>query len=75
MFSDREINALWVDIASGDGFWKLAKLTSPMPMYILGSKGSGKTHLMKYFSYPVQKLRHAKGVVEGVQQDGYLGST
>ena len=72
-FSDQEINDLWVDITSGDGFSRLVKPTSPMPMYILGGKGSGKTHLMKYFSYPLQKIRHAKDVVAGVCKDGYLG--
>lgn len=72
-FTDQEINDLWVDISPHDGFSKLAKLTSPMPMYIVGGKGSGKTHLMKYFSYPVQKIRHANDPQAGIRADGYLG--
>ena len=72
-FSDKEINDLWVDITSGDGFSRLVKPTSPMPMFILGGKGSGKTHLMKYVSYSVQKLRHAKDVMAGIRADGYIG--
>ncbi len=72
-FSDQEINDYWVDISSGNGFASLAKLTSPMPMLILGGKGSGKTHLMRYFSYPLQRIRHGQDVIRGIQKDGYLG--
>jgi hypothetical protein len=72
-FSDQEINDYWVDIASGDGFAAMAKPTSPMPMLILGGKGSGKTHLMRYFSYPLQRIRHGADVVRGIQEDKYIG--
>jgi hypothetical protein len=50
----------------------MAKPTSPMPMLILGGKGSGKTHLMRYFSYPLQKFRHAD-IVGGIREEGYVG--
>jgi hypothetical protein len=72
-FSDQEINDYWVDISSGDGFAGMAKLTSPMPMFILGGKGSGKTHLMRYFSYPLQRIRHGHDVLGGLKQDRYIG--
>ena len=72
-FSDQEINDYWVDISSGDGFTGLAKPTSPMPMLILGGKGSGKTHLMRYFSYPLQCIRHKKDVIGGIKNDKYIG--
>ncbi len=72
-FSDTEINNYWVDITGGDGFKELAKPTSPMPMLIIGGKGSGKTHLMRYFSYPLQKIRHGSEVLSGIVSDGYLG--
>ena len=72
-FSDQEINDYWVDIASGDGFASMAKPTSPMPMLILGGKGSGKTHLMRHFSYPLQRIRHGQDVVGGIKKDGYIG--
>lgn len=71
-FSDQEINDYWVDIPE-TGFSKLAKPTSPMPMLILGGKGSGKTHLMRYFSYPLQKIRNQHDVLGGLRQDGYIG--
>src|SRR5271165_119435 len=72
-FSDQEINDYWVDISSGDGFTGLAKPTSPMPMLILGGKGSGKTHLMRYFSYPLQRIRYGQDVLAGIKKDRYIG--
>lgn len=72
-FSDQEINDFWVDIPDGGGFVEMAKPNSPMPMLILGGKGSGKTHLMRYFSYPVQKIRHPTDILSGLQKEGFLG--
>jgi hypothetical protein len=45
-------------------------------MFILGGKGSGKSHLMRYYSFPVQEIRYRKdlrSIVEGIKCDGYLG--
>lgn len=72
-FSDQEINDYWVDIGDGDGFLNMAKPTSPMPMLILGGKGSGKTHLMRYFSYQLQRIRHSENIVSGITEEKYLG--
>lgn len=72
-FSDQEIHDFWVDISGEDGFAGMAKPTSPMPMLILGGKGSGKTHLMRHFSYPLQRIQHSENVIAGIQSDGYLG--
>lgn len=72
-FSDQEIADYWVDIPAGTGFVAMAKPTSPMPMLILGGKGSGKTHLMRYFSYPLQRIRHGDELLQGVAGDGYIG--
>lgn len=72
-FSDQEINDYWVDISSGNGFAAITKPASPMPMLILGGKGSGKTHLMRYFSYPLQRIRHGQDVVGGIKRDKYIG--
>jgi len=71
-FNDAEIAAYFVDIP-GSGFSALANPTSPMPMLIRGGKGSGKTHLMRYFSYPLQKLRHGPHFVRGIREEGYVG--
>jgi hypothetical protein len=72
-FSDQQIEDYWVDVADGKGFFEAAKPTSPMPMLILGGKGSGKTHLMRYFSYQLQKIRHKEDLISGITKEGYLG--
>jgi hypothetical protein len=72
-FSDQEIHDYWIDIPESGGFQQLVKPTSAMPMFILGGKGSGKTHLMRYFSYPLQKIRHRDDIPAGLKQDGYIG--
>lgn len=72
-YSDEEINEFWVDIPGDSGFTDIIKPTSPMPMIILGGKGSGKTHIMRYFSYNLQKLRHNTQGLETVKSDGYVG--
>src|SRR5258708_35361396 len=71
-FTDAQIAAYFVDIP-GPGFSALANPRSPMPMMIRGGKGSGKTHLMRYFSYALQKMRHGSDLVRGVQEEGYIG--
>lgn len=72
-YSDKELNDFWVDFPQ-NGFKESIKPTSEMPMMILGSKGSGKTHIMKHFSYTMQALRHKKDLLYGVQEDGYIGT-
>lgn len=74
-YTDDEIYRYWVDIRE-DGFESLIKPQSLMPMMIVGSKGSGKTHLMKYFSYEVQKIRakqESGGVAKGLKKDKFIG--
>jgi hypothetical protein len=51
-FSDEEINDYWVDIKN---ICKL-DISDSTPIYILGSKGCGKTHLLRHYSYPLQKI-------------------
>lgn len=71
-FSDQQIQDYWVDVPFPRGFLGLAKPKSPMPMFILGGKGSGKTHLMRYLSFQLQKIRRTPGNI-GIENDGYLG--
>lgn len=71
-YSDEQIKSYWVDIPEG-GFTQIVKPTSPMPMLILGGKGSGKTHIMRYFSYGLQKLRYKEDFFKQFNEDGYLG--
>tara|TARA_B110000211_G_C14093249_1_gene560776 strand:+ start:13924 stop:15996 length:2073 start_codon:yes stop_codon:yes gene_type:complete len=70
--NDSEINEQWVDI-KGSGFLDLFCPTNVMPQYILGGKGSGKTHLMRYFSYKSQLDRNEQSPIEGIINDGFFG--
>lgn len=72
-FTDEEIGNFWVEYPIEGGFSKLIKPTSPMPMIIRGGKGSGKTHLMRHYSFPLQKLRQPVDILNGIKQEGYLG--
>lgn len=86
--SDNQIEQYWVDFSTdqdnqieqyggdfltGQGLLGLLKPRSVVPMLILGGKGSGKTHLMRYCSYPLQRLRHCNNIPQGIHNDGYLG--
>ena len=69
-YTDDEIYRYWVDIKE-HGFYNLIKPETLMPMIIVGSKGSGKTHIMKYFSYELQKI--TKPINEGLVKDKFIG--
>jgi hypothetical protein len=73
-FSDQEIAEQWVDPTSDGGIDRLLTPTGRMPQIILGGKGSGRTHLLRYHSYPLQRIRAGTaGVPETIQHDGYVG--
>ncbi|MBY3580488.1 hypothetical protein HJA77_04820 [Rhizobium bangladeshense] len=76
--NNEQIEQLWVEMAIEDDRIKpeVDHPTSPMPTYILGAKGSGKTHLMRHQSYELQKIRFqaaGKSAEDGLKDDGYLG--
>lgn len=72
--TNEQINELWVDLGDTDhGFYDVIKPTSSMPMFFLGGKGSGRTHILKYFSYELQKMRFTGDVYAGIKNDGYIG--
>lgn len=71
-FTNEEIATYWVNI-DGNGFEGLLKPTSPMPIILRGSKGSGKTHIMRYFSYELQKIRHNGNLKAGLDKDKFIG--
>lgn len=73
-FSDTQIFNYWVDIVEDHGgLLTVLNLRSVMPMLLLGGKGSGKTHLMRYCSASVQSLRHDGSLSTAVGKEGYLG--
>ena len=76
-FSNPDILRFWVETPSaGENGPHQMRPESPMPIFVLGAKGSGKTHLMRYHSFPLQVLRFQNkgvGIQEGVEKDGYVG--
>ena len=67
-YSDEQINRYWVHI----GDKEVLNPQDYTPKYILGGKGCGKTHLLRYYSYPLQRLRG--GSIEDVlSKDKYIG--
>jgi hypothetical protein len=72
-FTDQQIIDYWVDISNKGGFKDLIKPTAVMPMILLGSKGSGKTHIMRYFSYELQKIKHQNVLSKGFENDKFIG--
>ena len=70
-FSDGEILRKWVNPPGEGGVNDLAKPSSAMPMMILGGKGSGKTHLMRFLS---TSARVAGGAdPQTLSASGFLG--
>lgn len=73
-FSDAEIAEHWVDFSdSPGGLLGILKPTLKTPMLLLGGKGSGKTHLLRYCSAPVQAARRDGDLASAIREDGYLG--
>lgn len=76
-YTDEDIYRFWVNISEPAGFNEMMKPTSLMPMIIVGSKGSGKTHIMKYYSYELQKIRLAankgKSLAESFKDETFIG--
>ena len=66
-----EIQRLWIDYRKAGPIFDPA---SPMATIVLGGKGSGKTHLFRYFSFPVQGMRYlAEDWTSDLLNDGYIG--
>jgi hypothetical protein len=72
-FTDQQIREYWVDLVGHGGLEQLLQPSTPTPMLILGSKGSGKTHLLRYSSHSVRRLGWGDSPLEGIRKDGYLG--
>lgn len=70
-YSDQQVQDYWVDVEDLQ-LKKLLKLSSTKPLFLLGGKGSGKTHLMRYCSSTVQELRLGS-IRAAAKSDKYLG--
>lgn len=72
-FSNEQIRDYWVDFGEGENsIFYLLNPTEYLPKYLLGSKGSGKTHILKYASYPLQKIK-ANNDFNELIKDQYIG--
>lgn len=76
--NDTQIEELWVNLKTEDDSFAVEfhHPKSKMPTYVLGAKGSGKTHLMRHQAFELQKLRYQAeglGLRDGVKRDGYIG--
>lgn len=74
-FSDSEINEYWVNFntEANKSFETLLNPSEYLPKYLIGGKGCGKTHILRYFSFPLQKIRHNNQLQEILAKDKYIG--
>lgn len=74
-FTNIEIYDYWIDISFGNdkSVFNMLNPNEFMPKYILGGKGCGKTHLLRYFSFPLQKIRYENNKSKLLAEDKYIG--
>ena len=74
-FTITQIIDNWVPMAgSEDGFVASLNPQELMPKYILGSKGCGKTHLLRYYSFDARLKLHKNDIKALLKKDKYLAS-
>jgi len=74
-FSDSEILAYWVNFNAKENV-SIETILNPneyLPKYVIGGKGCGKTHILRYFSYSLQKLRNNNSVIDVLEKYKYIG--
>lgn len=67
-YSNDQINDYWVSV----GGKEVLDTSDFTPKYILGGKGCGKTHLLRYYSLPLQILRNGS-IQDALVNDKYIG--
>ncbi len=76
-YEDLEIVKFWVPPAKkNDSFAKIMMPDMSMPVRILGGKGSGKTHILRFYSFNAQKLRakdNGVSILEEIMKNKYIG--
>lgn len=75
-FSYEQILEYWVDYGGIEdgGFLSALNPKELMPKYVLGSKGCGKTHILKYYSFDARLIYYKNDIVELLKKDGYIAS-
>lgn len=76
---DDAIVDFWVDIRNTkthqDSFLKLLAPESATPMFLLGGKGTGKTHILRFYSYRAQKsraIKKNKSPIEQIRNENFI---
>ena len=70
-FTDAQIKSTFVNYPHG-GFDSFVSPTSQMARFLVGGKGGGRTHLMRFYSYALRKPRDGT-VIDSIRNDGYIG--
>lgn len=74
-FTITQIIDNWVPFAgSENGFLASLNPQELMPKYVLGSKGCGKTHLLRYYSFEARLKYHNNDIKALLKNDRYLAS-
>lgn len=68
--NDPQIERTYVTFGGEDR--SIVDPASTMPQFLTGLKGGGRTHLLRHYSYPLQKKRNERPLRQ-VQTDGYIG--
>lgn len=72
-FTDKQINSFWTDLGSPDIINSIFEPKNKISKFILGGKGTGKTHLLRYYSYNVTRLRFPnKRGIDIIKESNFL---
>ncbi|KFC23655.1 ORC-CDC6 family AAA ATPase [Epilithonimonas lactis] len=72
-FSYDEIYEYWVDYDSKNSVEHFLNTSEILPKYVLGSRGCGKTHLLRYFSLKTRLKKYDNNSEELVSNDNFIG--
>lgn len=67
-FSDEEIERTFIPFRPGSNY-EFVDPTSPMPHFLVGAKGGGRTHLLRHLAF----IGAGRATLEGTAKQGYLG--
>lgn len=74
-YTDEEIDRTWVNLpGSRPADWPISG--SVMPIFLVGAKGGGRTHLLRHISFPLQRYRSNRedsSALDQVRRGGYIG--
>ena len=74
-FTISQIVENWVPLAGSKNDYIAPLMPNElMPKYVLGSKGCGKTHLLRYYSFEARLESHNNDIKELLKKDKYLAS-